>query len=353
MNIIASPAFKNKNPYNKRLYGYMIDNGHKVIEFKKFSSLAEKEIDIFHCHWPEAVMDGRDHFFFNVIRVILFYSDLLTFKLRGTKIIWTAHNLKSHEFDSYNTVNQKLETWLWNKFINRLVDGIIVLNKDTEAFLREKYRIGKKILFEHIPHPNYRGLYKKLAQDTARSKWNLDQDHFVFGFFGIIRGYKNVVELAKTFSEISDDTIELLIAGHPENPQIKKELESLATNNSHIHLHLKRMNDDELSEFFSAVDLMVLPFKKINNSGSAILSVSMDKPILVPQLGVFEELKKVAGFEWVQYFDTFNKEALLEAKSSVEKMQKSASTTNGIDQWDNDKLSRRTIDFLEKVLAND
>jgi beta-1,4-mannosyltransferase len=45
-----------------------------------------------------------------------------------------------------------------------------------------------------------------------------------------------------------------------------------------------------------AADLIALPYKEILNSGSAILALSFDRPILVPAAGALAELS-----EWSAY----------------------------------------------------
>ena len=54
--------------------------------------------------------------------------------------------------------------------------------------------------------------------------------------------------------------------------------------------------------FFSAADLVVLPFSDIMHSGSAILALSFNKPVLVPARGALPELQTRVGAAWVQTY---------------------------------------------------
>jgi hypothetical protein len=47
----------------------------------------------------------------------------------------------------------------------------------------------------------------------------------------------------------------------------------------------------------------VLPYKEILNSGSAILALSFDRPILVPALGTLTELRNRVGVDWVRIYE--------------------------------------------------
>ena len=54
---------------------------------------------------------------------------------------------------------------------------------------------------------------------------------------------------------------------------------------------------------FSAADLVVLPFSDIMHSGSAILALSFNKPVLVPARGSLPELQALVGTEWVRTYE--------------------------------------------------
>jgi hypothetical protein len=47
----------------------------------------------------------------------------------------------------------------------------------------------------------------------------------------------------------------------------------------------------------------VLPFRDITNSASALLSLSFDRPVLVPARGAMGELQALAGADWVSTYD--------------------------------------------------
>jgi beta-1,4-mannosyltransferase len=58
----------------------------------------------------------------------------------------------------------------------------------------------------------------------------------------------------------------------------------------------------DISTYFSAADLVVLPYREVLNSGSALLALSCSRPILVPELGAMSELQADYGDAWVQTF---------------------------------------------------
>ena len=48
--------------------------------------------------------------------------------------------------------------------------------------------------------------------------------------------------------------------------------------------------------------IVTLPYRRILNSGSALLALGLDRPILVPETPTFSELAGEVGEQWVRRF---------------------------------------------------
>jgi glycosyltransferase involved in cell wall biosynthesis len=106
----------------------------------------------------------------------------------------------------------------------------------------------------------------------------------------------------------------LLIAGMPTDDAIMEEVREAAALNPNVRLFLYFVDPNDVQIFLRAADLVVLPYKEILNSGSAILALSFDRPILVPSLGALAELRQVVGPDWVRpYEGELNSEVLRSA----------------------------------------
>ncbi|WP_258100421.1 glycosyltransferase [Marinoscillum pacificum] len=353
MKILAFPAFRNehKNPYNSRLYNFIKEQGHKVEEFYRFQSLKDK-YHIFHIHWPDTIIRAKSLFFLNSLRLVLFYFDLIILKIAGTKIVWTAHNLRSHEYSQNSHLNQVLERIHISIFIKYFINAIIVLNDQTESMIKTLYNIGenRRLTFVKIPHPNYRGIYKTMDQQFARKELNLNQQLFTYGYFGIIRKYKNVKNLVECFINLNDVNSQLIIAGSPEDLDEVRAIEEMIVNEKNIYFLEKRLTNHEVSCFFSACDLTVLPYKNIHNSGSAILSLSMNKPILVPDRPVFSEFSDIVGKDWVCTYQELSADALKVAQEKAKTLRILEPINYGISKLDNSILASETLSFYELII---
>jgi glycosyltransferase involved in cell wall biosynthesis len=122
-----------------------------------------------------------------------------------------------------------------------------------------------------------------------------------------------VPALMKAFAVSGDAQDVLLIAGHPRNQRIARELADLAGNDPRVLLRPHFVPSDETQLYFRAADLIVLPYHEVLNSGSALLALSFGCPVLVPVAGALQELAEWAGDDWVMTYEGELTPALLEA----------------------------------------
>jgi glycosyltransferase involved in cell wall biosynthesis len=111
----------------------------------------------------------------------------------------------------------------------------------------------------------------------------------VLVFLGVVRGYKGTDDLVEAFRELPDPAARLLIAGQPRGEGIEARLAAAAAADRRIVLALRHVPDDEIQVWLRAADAVVLPFRDILTSGSAILALSFGRPVIAPALGCLPE----------------------------------------------------------------
>jgi len=257
--------------------------GVDVSEFS-FGKALKFNYDIIHIHWPEWYLNS------NYLIKAASYSFLLIIilllaKFLGKKVIWTVHNLKPHE------IKYKLLSKIYWCVYPRLVDGVISLSDANEAIAVKYYSIKNSVLRTTIYHGLYTDIYtNNVKRDEARRLLNIDKKNNVCLFLGQVKKYKNVNELVKVFTSLDfTNTYTLIIAGKFESEEYYKEILELVGRNKNIVLYNKFISDDDLQVYFNAADLSVLPFKDIFNSGSALLSLTFNTPVLLPESDNFLE----------------------------------------------------------------
>jgi beta-1,4-mannosyltransferase len=293
MKVLAYPAFsaRETNPYTRLLYASMRAD---VADFTHRSALAAR-YDIFHVHWPEWELNCVANPVEAALRLRLKLALIDVMRRRGTKMIWTAHNLRAHE-----GLHRTIERWFWPAFTKR-VDGYIALTESGRVAAREHFPTLKRVPGYVINHGHYRDEYSLGSTANVRKELGISESARVALFFGQIREYKNVPALIREFRKTNGDLV-LCVAGKPNSEQLGEELRQAGADDSRVHLQLRTIPPENVQSLLRASDLVVLPYRDILNSGSAILALSFDRPILVPEKGAMGELREMVGPEWVRTF---------------------------------------------------
>lgn len=231
-------------------------------------------------HQPENKWVARWH---NLSFTTANISRLLRLKLGGYRIVWTIHNTLSHG----TRINIPERVFRWA--MRFLCDDIIVMSR----FSRDEFsgRYGRTHGVHVVPHGNYVGVYPNaMDQQTARNKLGIQQDQKVLLHLGMIRPYKGVDDLISAFAKIPDDKSTLIIAGVCWEPELRAAIEREVAKDARILLHMDFVADEDIQIYMNACDWVVLPYKRILNSGSALLALSFGRPVIIPQQGSLVEI---------------------------------------------------------------
>ena len=298
MKIIAWPAFQNRvyNPYNYLLYSHLAKAGVSVEEFSPISLLL-KRYDVFHIHWPELVLVHPDPIR-SLIKTFVFLILIQWVKIRGARVVWTVHNLQAHEASLHPNLNKVL----WPNFL-RLVDACISLSYAGKTQIQQAFPSLKNCPIFVVPHGHYRDTYpNQVSQSEARAKLGIPIDAQVITSFGQVRPYKNIPRLIEKFHELEGENLVLVIAGRSRLSKSEEDELRAIVEDPRIKLFLKFIPDEDVQLYLQAADLVVLPYLEILNSGSALLALSFNRPILVPNRGAMSELQQQVGSAWVRTY---------------------------------------------------
>jgi glycosyltransferase involved in cell wall biosynthesis len=288
--VLAKPRRGSSNPVNELLYSAVEDAGAVVREFAPGRMLLGR-YDILHVHWPENAVNTRS-WLLACAKVFAFLLALEWLRLRRKHLIWTVHNLESHE-----KRHPKLEGFYMRRLLRRAA-GLIFLTPESRHAFYQRYPNTRDIPAAVIPHGHYRDVYpNSMSRSESRASLGLPRDARIITNVGMIRPYKNVealIALAKEHPEVH-----VVIAGKPESGEYAQALRSSASGAANIHLYLGFIPDDQLQRYVKAADLFVVPFEKITNSGSAIMALSFGVPVLVPEMEVFNGLLQRFGGRFV------------------------------------------------------
>lgn len=344
MRIIAWPAFKTKykNPYNWLLYSQMVQQGMKVTEFS-VTKLLYQYHDIFHLHWPTETIVRHPNSVIAGLRAIMMLLAIDWVRLRGTKVIWTIHDQYPH-----SVLHPKLAAWFHSELIKR-VDGCISHCQMSRELAESAFPGLSDRPHAVIPHGHYREVYpNNINREAARANLDIPTDCHLLLFLGYIDYYKNVPHLVQVFRELAPTNWILLVAGKVEVPELRTQISAAAGNDSRVKLKFGFVQDEKLQKYFRAADLVVLPFQDILNSGSALLALSFDCPVLVPEKGAMAELQAQVGQDWVKLYPGELTTGVLE--SGLKWAVQGRSPQANLEQLEWSRLSQQTIEAYQKTL---
>ncbi|NES78853.1 MULTISPECIES: glycosyltransferase [Okeania] len=347
MKIIAWPAFKTryKNPYNWLLYSQVVQQGLTVTEFS-FGKLLRQYYDIFHLHWPTETIVRHPNLVVAGLRAVTMLLAIDWVRVRGTKVIWTIHDQYPH-----NLLHPKLAHWFQSELIKR-VDGCISHCQVSKELADATFPRLSDRPHAVIPHGHYREVYpNNINCEVAKTNLDVPFDSHVLLFLGYIDYYKNVPHLVRVFRELAPANWILLVAGKLEVPEIGTQISQVAENDSRVKLKFEFVPDEKLQEYFQTADLVILPFQEILNSGSALLALSFDCPILVPNKGAMAELQEQVGQDWVKLYPGDLTKEILE--SGLEwAVKEGRSPQANLEQLGWQNLSQQTIEYFEYICTH-
>ncbi|AFZ59166.1 glycosyltransferase [Anabaena cylindrica FACHB-243] len=302
LRVLMMPDYRIDNPYQTLLSNalgnlkieVLFPSGYRRI-FPIYRAIKSiQKINVVHIHWLNPYLKGKN-LGTKLIYAIKFLIDIIFTKWTGVKVIWTIHNYISH--DSKFPI---LEQWIQQNLFN-LADGIIIHHSLALQENIQNYKFDKSKIYV-IPHGHYSEFYgNSMPQIEARKALGIPLTGKVYLNLGMLRPYKGVERLLKVWLENPEFLQEshLLIAGKALDESYLQKLTQLAANTQRVIFHPDFVEDSRVHLFFSAADVVVLPFEKILTSGSLILAMSYNKPIIAPRTdGIAETLGKA---DWLLY----------------------------------------------------
>lgn len=291
LRVMARPAWSNRlqNPYNARINERLPEHGVHVVEYDPLRA-PFVPADIVHVHWPESSFNH------GLLGARITTESLLAVlrlqRRRGARVVWTAHNLRAHE-----RRYARSEEAFWGRYLP-LVDGIVALGPSSLTRLREnRPELADRPTFV-IPHPHYRGEYPDhIDRRAARAALGLPFSRPVLAFFGHIKAYKNVPAFIESGLRLPG--AHLVVAGLPRDRALAAEVRRAAGHSSRVHLTLRYIGSEDTQLYLRAADLLVLPYRDILNSGTALLGLSFDRPVWLPAGPLAEELHRMIPGSWV------------------------------------------------------
>lgn len=244
------------------------------------TAIAQKP-DYIHFDWETSYYYRRS-LWMTIVNIPFFMLQVYIARyMLNCELVWTPHNIIPHD-SKYIKIHSFCRT-----FFARKMKWIRLFSETSLPDAIQEFKCDKS-KFKIIPEGSYVGYYaNNVSRSEARNFLNIPYDKMVLLYTGFIKPYKGIDNLIECFKKSFQENAILIIAGKVMNPDyiesIKKSI------NENIMLIDRFIENDELQYFFNAADVVTLPFKKIENSGSVILAMSFAKAVIAPSMGVLKE----------------------------------------------------------------
>jgi beta-1,4-mannosyltransferase len=294
LNVLFMPVIGAGNPYQDQLAAGLAEHGVRVRMARGYLQLfpllqaaafGGPRPDVLHLHWTHPYLYwSRNRGFSNLLahRLVL---QLRLVRRSGIRIVWTLHNIGAHDRDDPRELRVARQ-------VAALADTLIAhcqaaRDEAIEALQLPAERQERLVV---IPHGHYIGAYpSEMSRDEARRSFGFGTTERVYLMFGRLRRYKGTDELLEAFRQLEDPNARLLLAGRPYTPEVRAELEAMATRDPRVIARLEFIPDVEIQRYMRAADVAVLPFRDVLTSGSVVLAMSFGLPVIGPRLGCLPE----------------------------------------------------------------
>jgi glycosyltransferase involved in cell wall biosynthesis len=159
-----------------------------------------------------------------------------------------------------------------------------------EAVSKDLLKLKPQARYAVIQHPLYSHFGSKMEREKAENELGLEHGKRNILFFGLIREYKGLDILLKAFGMLPGDGYQLIIAGEPYVSFDKYQaIIDCLPGKDRIHMSLKYIKDSEVSKYFSASDVTVLPYRSATQSGISSVAYHFEVPLIVTEVGGLKE----------------------------------------------------------------
>ena len=252
---------------------------------------------------------------------------------RSRPLVLTAHDVLPREGSARRRAAQRA---LYQRF-----DAVVAHSEHGRTRLIGELGVDAERVHV-IPH----GAFAHLAEQPETPPPFVTDKRVVL-FFGLLRPYKGIDVLLDAWRGIDD--AELWIVGMP-----RMDISALrASAPPGVRFVARFVTDEQLPAYFRRADLVVLPYREIEQSGVLFTALAFGKPLLLSDVGGFAEVAALGGAHAVAPGDARAlRAALTELLADPAKLDALATRARELaaGEYGWDGIARRTLALYERLL---
>lgn len=202
---------------------------------------------------------------------------------RDCKIVFIADNVIPHE--------KRPGDISMTRYAFRSVNTFVVQSNAVE---RDLMRVMPSANFAKLPHPVYENFGKRVVQAEARRSLDIPETSPVILFFGYIRKYKGLDILLRAMPKLlkAMPELRLVVAGEYYGNEAEHNalIHDLKIPKENLVLATDYIPNSEVAKYFSAANVVVLPYRSATQSGIVQIAYNFDLPVIATDVGGLAEV---------------------------------------------------------------
>ena len=233
--------------------------------FKTLLDARRKKVDVVHYHFFHYTQMER--------------LCVMLAQLFRMKIVITAHDVESFA----GKYSDSAASWILAKADKVIAHNVVSKNELTGHVNLPPEKIAI------IPHGNYlHSIVNSSPPAEARKILGIVSKGPILLFFGQIKKVKGLDLLLQALPAVISKlpTLKLVIAGRVWKDDFSTYDRLIQENNlqDHVDLHIRYIPDEEVATFYRSADLIVLPYRRIYQSGVLLMAMSYGVPVMASDL---------------------------------------------------------------------
>lgn len=229
---------------------------------------------------------------FTLRSTLVSFLEAVVLRIVARHFVLTVHNLLPH--DSHGPVN-RIAYWM----IYRLPNRLVVHTAGMRDGLQREFGIdvNRVIVMEH-------GIDRMAPPSGGQTDWlrrhfGIEGERPIVLFFGSVARYKGLDVLVRAFEQLPTvNAPALVIAGLCRDGHLRQELKlRLAglVNTRRAFWHDDFVPEEQVLHYFHGADMLVLPYRHIDQSGLVFMALSTGLPVVATDVGSLGEYAPLTG----------------------------------------------------------
>ena len=229
------------------------------------------------------------------------------------------------------------------------MDAVVVHSKHGERRLVNEFGVDADRV-ERIPHGTLDYLTRLPETEPLPDDLAAVEGPVILAF-GLVRPYKGTDVLLEAFRNL--DGAELWIVGMPFRMSLDPLRKLAAEANGTVRFVDRFVTDPEIPAYMRRADVVVLPYREVEQSGVLYAALAFGKPLVLSAVGGFPEIAELGAAELVPPGDPAALATTLdELVRSPEKRDRLAAAAteaaSGLHSWDS--IAERTLNLYRRLL---